>query len=127
MTAPRKTILIVEDEPHLMAVLRALIQYSEFKVIQASDGQEAVEKLREGLPDAIVLDIKMPRLDGWGVLTHLQSDPAMSAVPVIVYSTIADPKDVQRGLSLGARTYISKEKDVIEVVAALKKIFGQNA
>jgi CheY-like chemotaxis protein len=87
-------------------------------VVRARDGVEALEVIRRVLPAAVVLDIGLPRLDGWGVMTELNSDPATAAIPVVVASV---DDDRARGLALGAEAYLLKPVGRDELVDALRR------
>jgi len=87
-------------------------------VVRARDGVEALEVIRRVLPAAVVLDIGLPRLDGWGVMTELNSDPATAAIPVVVASV---DDDRARGMALGAEAYLLKPVGRDELVDALRR------
>jgi CheY-like chemotaxis protein len=88
--AGSRTILIVDDEPALRQLLRRILTPLPYRVVEAADGLEALALARQEQPALILLDLTMPKLDGWGVLRALQADPAMRAIPVIVVTGDAD-------------------------------------
>lgn len=106
MTQPR--ILIVDDEPFNVDYLEQELEELNCLTYSASNGQEALEQVRSGDPDLILLDIMMPILDGFEVLTRLKADPATRHIPVIVISALDNLQSVVRGIQLGAEDYLPK-------------------
>ena len=88
-------------------------------MLRARDGVEALELVRNALPAAVVLDIELPRLDGWQVLAELKADPATAAIPVVIASVVDDRP---RGLALGADVYLRKPISREELVDALRQV-----
>ncbi|MBM3124463.1 MAG: response regulator [Chloroflexi bacterium] len=105
-TPPR--ILIVDDDPLNVDFLDQEIRDLGYATLAAGNGQEALEKVREETPDLILLDIMMPVLDGFAVLSSLKADPDLREIPVIVISAAADLKNVVKGIDLGAEDYLPK-------------------
>jgi CheY-like chemotaxis protein len=98
-------ILVADDEPNLRRVLAAILAREGYDVVQAADGAEALRQARRQPPDVVVLDIRLPGIDGWAVLSALKADPATSDIPVIVVSVV---DEASRGLALGAADYLVK-------------------
>ena len=112
-------ILIVEDDPDLLVVLRVNIASAGMEPILAGDGLTAVSRIHAERPDAVLLDVMLPGVDGWQVLEelHAMGDP----VPVVVCSAKRNPEDIARATALGAVAYVTKPFDLdrlIEAVAA---------
>jgi sigma-B regulation protein RsbU (phosphoserine phosphatase) len=106
MTEPK--ILIVDDEPFNVDYLEQELEELEYKTVSAFNGQEALEKVGSDSPDLILLDIMMPVMDGFEVLTRLKANPGTRDIPVIVISASSDLKSVVRGIELGAEDYLPK-------------------
>jgi serine phosphatase RsbU (regulator of sigma subunit) len=106
MTRPK--ILVVDDEPFNVDYLEQELEDSDIELIAAVNGQEALEKVRSESPDLILLDIMMPIMDGFEVLTRLKADPSMRDIPVIVISANNNLQSVVRGIQLGAEDYLPK-------------------
>jgi len=88
--APKSLVLIIDDDEGIRTALAELLELSGYRVAVAADGQEGLELLAVGLePNAIVLDLMMPRMDGWTFLSHLRADPKFHDVPVVVTSAVA--------------------------------------
>jgi two-component system, OmpR family, KDP operon response regulator KdpE len=103
-TDPR-LILVVDDEPRMIRFIRMNLELEEYRVIEASNGVDALEQTRRHLPDLIVMDVMMPQMDGFEALRLLRE---ISTVPVILLTVKGDEEDRIRGLELGADDYITK-------------------
>lgn len=106
MAKPR--ILIVDDEPFNVDYLEQELKELDYDTVSAANGQEAIDKVRASPPDLLLLDIMMPVMDGFEVLSRLKADPATRDIPVIVISANADLQSVVRGIELGAEDYLPK-------------------
>jgi type II secretory ATPase GspE/PulE/Tfp pilus assembly ATPase PilB-like protein/ActR/RegA family two-component response regulator len=102
------TVLLVEDEAPLRGVLRELLQRQGFEVVEAGDGVEALDAVDRAAPSAVVLDLSLPRLDGFGVLSRLRSRPATAHLPVIVLTAKGDEDSEVRVFELGADDFLTK-------------------
>ena len=112
-------VLIVDDETRILTFLKAKLKASEYEVLTASDGIEALELAQAHDPDLIVLDIMMPRKDGFQTLQDLRT---FSSVPVIVLSARRDDSDKIRGLNLGADDYLAKPFSPDELMARIEAL-----
>ncbi len=106
--ADRRHVLVVDDEPDVLLLCRVNLEFEGYVVTEASDGVEAMERVRERLPDIILLDVMMPRMDGWQVLKALKDDPQFSDIPVVMLTAKVQDQDQIRGWSSGAAEYITK-------------------
>ena len=102
------TVLLVEDEEPLRRVLRELLEREGFTVLEASDGVLALDEVDRGAPDIVVLDLNLPRLDGYGVLSHLRARQATSTLPVIVLTAKGDEDSEVRVFEYGASDFLTK-------------------
>lgn len=120
-------ILIVDDSPLMRAFARRVIHLSGFEpseCLEASNGREALDLLRVQTVDAILTDINMPEMDGEEFLRQLTHDEALRAIPVIVVSTDATLKRIDRMLELGARGYVTKPFVPEELRIELERVLG---
>ena len=112
-----KKILVVEDEATLQKTLTKALVRSGYDVLSALDGLRGLEIAREEKPDLILLDIILPKMDGFEVLRELKKDKSVSEIPIIILTNLSDMSDVQKTLDLGATTYLVKAdfhlKDVL--------------
>jgi len=104
----RPTVLLVEDEEPLRLVLRDLLEREGYEIVEAADGMQALEEVDHHAPDIIVLDLNLPRLDGYQVLTHLRARPATATVPVLVLTARGDEDSEVRVFEHGADDFITK-------------------
>lgn len=117
-----KHILVVEDEDFLSQVLKDNLSLEGYKVETAVDGEDALEKIQESKPSLILLDLLLPKIDGFQVLEELKSSPDFKLIPVIVLSNLGADTDIKRALSLGADDYFVKSQHPIaEVVERVRK------
>ncbi|MBO7520391.1 MAG: response regulator transcription factor [Clostridia bacterium] len=117
-------ILIVDDDPNICELLRVYLNKDGFDTAIASDGEEAIESALRYKPDLILLDIMMPRLDGWQVCREVRKT---SEVPIIMLTAKGEVFDKILGLELGADDYISKPFDTKEVLARIKAVLRRSS
>src|SRR5262249_48837423 len=102
---PGATVLIVDDDPLVQQLMKSQLEQEGFRVLIAADGVTGLRLARENRPDTIILDIHLPRLDGWSVLSELKANPELESIPVIILSV---EEQRSRGFSLGACEYLVK-------------------
>lgn len=115
----KRSILVVDDEPRMIRFIRLNLEHDGYEVHAANDGEEALEKLRDLMPDLILLDVMMPGLDGFEVLDMVRE---ISNVPVIMLTAKGDVEDRVKGLELGADDYISKPFSPAELSSRVKAV-----
>ena len=119
-TPPR--ILIVDDNPTNVKVLKTRLAAEGYEVITAGDGEEGLSVAREQVPDLILLDVMMPKLDGVEVCRRLRADPAFPFTPIIMVTAMTDPKDVVAGLEAGGDEYLTKPVDHAALAARVRSM-----
>ena len=107
MTNPPR-ILLVDDEPFNLDYLEQELEDLNYEILTASNGQEALEKIQNDLPDLVLLDIMMPIMDGFAVLEKVKADPVTRSIPIIVISANSDLQSIVRGIEKGAEDYLPK-------------------
>ena len=117
------TILIVDDEPRIRDFVRMNLEIEHYIVIEASNGIEALDQLREHLPDLVVLDVMMPEMDGFETLKAIRE---VSTVPVIMLTVRQDEQDRIRGLDLGADDYIAKPFNPRELLSRIRALLRRS-
>ena len=110
-----KRILVVDDEPDLVVMISKALRYKGYEVITANDGQEGLEKAKTQKPDLIVLDLMLPRINGYKVCGLLKKDTRYAKMPVILLTAKAKSEDIELGEKIGADAYITKpyERDTL--------------
>lgn len=118
-----KKILVVDDERHIVRLVEVNLQRAGYDVVTAYDGVEALEQVEEEDPDMIVLDVMMPRMDGFDVLKNLQSDPQYKDIPVIMLTAKAQDADIFKGWQSGVSSYLTKPFNPKELLVFVERIF----
>ncbi len=118
-----KSILLVEDDPFLIDIYLTRLKEAGYTVDVASNGEIALDKLKKSKPDLMILDIILPKMDGWEVLKRIGPDLKLKKLKVIVLSNLGQKEEVEAGFELGAVKYFVKaEYTPSEVVEEIKKI-----
>jgi len=120
-----KKILIIEDDKFLRELIVKKLVKEGYEISEAVDGEEGIKKVKEEKPDLVLLDLILPGIDGFEVLSRTKEDPALSQIPVIILSNLGQKEDVERGLGLGAIDYLIKAHftpgEIIEKIRAILK------
>lgn len=120
-----RTVLVVDDSITTRTLEKSILEAQGYRVLLSVDGIDALSVLRsdEAMIDLIIADVEMPRMDGFGLLQAVKTDPRLATTPVILMTSRADPADVRRGLDLGASAYITKQKfDQRELLATIGQL-----
>ena len=113
-------ILIADDEVEVLEILARKVRAEGYEVVTAQDGQEALDKIYSESPDVILLDIRMPKMDGFEVLKRLKGNPIPGKwQPVIIISALADLEDVKKGYNLEADHYLVKPCDIWAIIKGI--------
>jgi len=122
LAQPGSTVLVVDDDPLIQQLVTGQLEPAGFKVVVAEDGIAALKRARELRPQAILLDIHLPKLDGWSVLSQLKGDQSLATIPVILISV---EEQRARGFSLGACEYLVKPVEPERLVEVVQRCLGQ--
>jgi two-component system alkaline phosphatase synthesis response regulator PhoP len=122
--AQGKKILAVDDERHIVRLIQVNLERAGYQVSTAFDGNEALKKVEGDKPDLVVLDVMMPRMDGFEVLKRLQANPDTRGIPVIMLTAKAQDADVFRGWSSGVSAYLTKPFNPLELVTFVRRILS---
>ena len=114
------TILIIEDQPDVRENIEAILELEDYQTLTAADGVIGVQLAQQYLPDLILCDVMMPRLDGFGVLQTLREQPTTQSIPLIFLTAKADKEAVRQGMGLGADDYLVKPFTLNELLEAIK-------
>jgi len=120
-----KKILIIEDDEFLSQLISKKISEEGFAVSLAIDGEDGIKKIEKGMPDLILLDLLLPKIDGFEVLSRIKSDPATSPIPVVILSNLGKEEEINKGLKLGATDYLVKAQltpeEIVEKIKSVLK------
>ncbi len=118
-------ILIIEDDPVFQQTLQEFLRADGFEVASAVDGEEGIELVREKSPDLVLLDIILPKKNGYEVIAELKKEPTTKNIPIVLLTNLGGTQDVEKALELGATTYLVKSDYKLEEVAGkIKAILG---
>jgi CheY-like chemotaxis protein len=119
-----KTILIVEDEPKNMTLTRDMLKISGYETIEAVDGRQGVEKAKSAKPNLILMDIMMPKMDGYAACREIKADPATKNIPVIMLTAVGYDLNKRLAKQMGADGYVTKPFSRQQLVDAISLLLG---
>lgn len=118
-------ILIIEDDKFLRELITRKLTAEGFSVSEGIDGEEGVKKVKEVKPDLVLLDLILPGIDGFEVLTRIKEDPGLALIPVIILSNLGQKEEIEKGLKLGAIDYLIKAHftpgEIVEKIKSILK------
>jgi DNA-binding response OmpR family regulator len=123
MGKPR--VLIVEDEPHIVLSLEFLLQRAGYETAVAADGEEGLALVRQLRPDVVLLDIMLPKRNGYEVCQAVKADPSLRSIPVIMLTSKGQEVEVVKGLELGASAYVAKPFGNTEILEAVRAVVAR--
>lgn len=119
---PGEKVLIIDDETELVELMRMRLEANGYKVGFAYDGEAGLEKARSEKPDLIILDIMLPKKDGYKVCELLKNDAAFSRIKIIIFTARAQQEDLKRGREAGADAYITKPFDPQALLSKIREL-----
>src|SRR5438034_5495858 len=119
MPAKKTTILAADDDPQLLRLMTRNLQLEGYDILAASDGQQALEQIEHNAPDLVLLDVMMPKMDGFSVCQRVRE---FSSVPIIIVTARGQDQDKVRGFNLGADDYLTKPFSVDELLARVRAV-----
>jgi DNA-binding response OmpR family regulator len=122
--AENKKILVADDEPDFVELISMRLEVNDFEVITAKDGQEAIDKTKKEKPDLLILDLMMPKLDGFEVCRMLKFDDNFKNLPIIVLSALDQQQDREKAIEAGADEYFIKPFDLSLLLTKIKDLIG---
>jgi two-component system alkaline phosphatase synthesis response regulator PhoP/two-component system response regulator VicR len=117
-----KKVLVVDDQPHIVRLIQVNLEKEGYQVFTAADGEEGIRRIRETVPDLVILDVIMPRRDGFEVLSDMKEDDGLAHIPVVMLTVKTHNVDIMRGLKGGAELYLPKPFHPKELVALVKRV-----
>ena len=125
MTENKKSVLLVDDEPDLLESLAIRFKASGYNVLTAVDGLDALQKARTLSPDLIILDLMLPKMDGYKVARLLKFDNRYSHIPILILSARGQDLDKEMGKNAGADDYMVKPFDSVDLISRVKRLLAQ--
>lgn len=123
MSEEKKKVLIVDDDAFLSGIYATKLELEGFEVIAARDGEEGMKAVLKEKPDIVLMDVLMPKLDGFEALKRIKADPETQDIPVIMLTNLGQKEDVEKGLQEGASDYLIKAHFVpAEAVEKIKVV-----
>lgn len=119
-----KKVLVVDDDRVIQQLLVVNLELEGYEVDTASDGEQALAKIASVNPDIVLLDIMMPKYDGWEVCRRAKADKATADIPIIFLSARAQDLDVRRGYEIGVAAYMTKPFDPLELMDVVKRVLA---
>src|SRR4051794_11263238 len=116
-------VLVVDDDDVIRQLITVNLELEGFDVVAATDGQDALDKVKSARPHVVTLDVMMPRVDGWEAAARLKQDPETAHVKVVLLSARAQEADIQRGEKIGVDAYLTKPFDPDELIAIVRRLF----
>ena len=123
----KKTVLVVDDQPHIVRLIQVNLEKEGLNVVTAGDGAEGVAKFRQVHPDLVILDVIMPRKDGFEVLREIKADGQYGETPVIMLTVKTHNADIVEGLKEGAELYLPKPFHPKELVSLVKRVLEEGS
>jgi DNA-binding response OmpR family regulator len=119
-----KKVLIADDEPNIVMSLQFLMEHEGYEVRTVADGEAALEAVREFRPDLVLLDVMMPRRNGYEICRAVRATPELEGIKVVMLTAKGRDIDAEKGLALGADSYVTKPFATKELVARVKAMLG---
>ena len=119
-----KRVLIVEDEPNIVISLEFLMQREGYDVTVAGDGEAALDRVAKETPDLVVLDVMLPKVNGFEVCRRIRAEPRWRSVKILILTARGRDMEVAKGLGLGADAYVTKPFSTKDLVARIKQLLG---
>ncbi len=120
----RKKILIVDDSSTVLLMEKMILSSGPYDVVSARDGQEGLEKARSELPDLILMDVIMPRMDGFEACRRIREEESTRAIPVIMVSTRGEMQSLESGYEAGCSDYVTKPINGLELISKVRSHLG---
>lgn len=121
----KKKILVVDDEQELLRAVRIRLEAAGYEVLTALDGQEGLEKARREKPALIILDLMLPKMDGYRVCAFLKKDTRYAGIPIVMFTARAQQDDIDLGMEMGADAYITKPFDHQALIVKVKELLEE--
>jgi CheY-like chemotaxis protein len=122
MGDPRRRVLVVDDSAVIRTLISVNLELEGFDVVTAVDGQDALDKIHDVIPDVVTIDVVMPRLDGFDTVARLRADPRTSHLKIAMVTACAQEADIRKGRSVGVDAYVTKPFDPDTLVRTVRDL-----
>jgi DNA-binding response OmpR family regulator len=126
-SAGKPTVLLVDDDAGMLKIFAKYLEHAGYAVATAGDGEEALARVKACLPHLVILDIMLPKLNGYEVCTALKQDPATRRIPIIMFTAKGEPQEHVVGLMMGADAYLNKSTSSQELLAQVHRLLVRPA
>jgi CheY-like chemotaxis protein len=124
MGDPRRRVLVVDDSAVIRTLISVNLELEGFEVVTAVDGLDALEKIRDVVPDVVTIDVVMPRLDGFDTVARLRADPRTRHLKIAMVTACAQESDLRKGRTVGVDAYVTKPFDPDTLVRTVRDLIG---
>lgn len=124
-------ILIVDDDPDILEGITIILETQPYRLATARDGKKCMEMIRQETPDLLILDLLMPRMDGWGVIRELRSEPQYTRMPIMVLTTVIEDAsrrryELETGMAMEVQDYLQKPARPVDLLQRVEKMLKAN-
>lgn len=129
MMNPETYILIVDDDPDVLEGILAILESQPYRLATARDGIKCMEMVEQDTPDLLILDLLMPRMDGWGVIRQMRSEPRYASVPIMVLTTVVEDAsrrryELETGMAMDVQEYVEKPVRPDELLRRVERLLA---
>lgn len=122
-------ILIVDDDPDILEGILTILETQPYRLATARDGKKCMEMIATEIPDLLILDLLMPRMDGWGVIREMRSEPRYTNVPIMILTTVIEDAsrrryELETGLAMDVQDYVQKPAKPADLIQRVEKLLG---
>ena len=127
----RPYILVVDDDPDILEGILLILESQSYRLATARDGKQCMEMIEQESPDLLILDLLMPRMDGWGVIRQMRSEPRYAGVPIMILTTVIEDAsrrryELETGLAMDVQAYIQKPTKPAELIQCVEKLLKRH-
>ena len=127
MSTKKTNILIVDDDPDILEGILTILETQPYRLATARDGKKCMEMISQEIPDLLILDLLMPRMDGWGVIREMRSEPRYTEIPIMVLTTVIEDAsrrryELETGMAMDVQDYIQKPTKPADLIQRVEKM-----
>jgi two-component system alkaline phosphatase synthesis response regulator PhoP len=131
MSEKQPYILIVDDDPDILEGILTILETQPYLLATASDGKKCMEMLKEQAPDLLILDLLMPRMDGWGVIREMRSEPRFARIPIMILTTVIEDAsrrryELETGMAMDVQDYVQKPAKPVDLLNRVERLLKHN-